>query len=168
MNLSYGLLNFGLDFELDIETQEETKANGSERLYELKVAKRFVHNISNFYFSSNDWFIILAICIFVFNFKNVFCDNYYLKMVLFDTQHIFDKEALIKQKALDRPKVFNLVVAKRTEFALIGIFVLQFVNLILLWLYPLSTVVTLLLNYLNNTDYNGHPGRSDSGGPLKY
>ena len=34
-------------------------------------------------------------------------------MVLPDTQHIFDKEALIKPKAQDRPKVFNLVVAKK-------------------------------------------------------
>ena len=32
-------------------------------------------------------------------------------MVLPDTQHIFNKEALIKQKSHDRPKVFNLVVA---------------------------------------------------------
>ena len=53
-------------------------------------------------------------------------------MVLPDTQHIIDKEALIKPKAQDRPKVFNLLVAKRTEFALIEIFVLQFVTLILL------------------------------------
>ena len=53
-------------------------------------------------------------------------------MVLPDTKHIFDIEALIKPIAQDRPKVFNLVVAKRPEFALIGIFVLQFVNLILL------------------------------------
>ena len=41
MNLPYSQLNFGLDLDLDIETQEETKANGSERQYKLKVAKRF-------------------------------------------------------------------------------------------------------------------------------
>ena len=52
-------------------------------------------------------------------------------MVLPDTQHIFDKEALIKLNAQDGPEVFNLVVAKRTEIAVVGIFVLQFVNLIL-------------------------------------
>ena len=77
-----------------------------------------------------------------YQFQKRFLWKLLFKMVLPDTQHIFDKEALIKPKAQDRPKVFKLVVAKRTEFALIGIFVLQFVNLILLWLYPLSTVVT--------------------------
>ena len=44
-------------------------------------------------------------------------------MVLPDTQHILDKNTLTKPKAPDRPTVFNLVVAKRTEFALKGIFV---------------------------------------------
>ena len=39
MNLPYGQLYFGLDIDLDIETQEETKANGFERLYKLKVRK---------------------------------------------------------------------------------------------------------------------------------
>ena len=62
-------------------------------------------------------------------------------MVLPHTQQILDKNTLIQPKAQDRPTVFNLVVAKRMEFSLVGIFVLQFVNLILLWLYPLSTVV---------------------------
>ena len=66
-------------------------------------------------------------------------------MVLPDTQHILDKYTLTKPKAPDCTTVFNLVVAQRTEFAQVGIFVLQFVNLILLWLYPLSTVVTLLI-----------------------
>ena len=53
-------------------------------------------------------------------------------MVLPDTKHIFDSEALITPKAQNLPKVFNLVVAKKRDFALIGIFLLQFVNLILL------------------------------------
>ena len=66
-------------------------------------------------------------------------------MVLPDTLHILDKKALFKLKAQDRPKLFNLVVAKRTEIVLIKIFVLQFVNLILLWLYPLSTVANFLI-----------------------
>ena len=69
-------------------------------------------------------------------------------MFLPATQHIFDKEALIKPKSQDRPKLFNLFVAKITEFALIGIFVLQFVNLILLWPYSLLTVVTFIMKYL--------------------
>ena len=33
-------------------------------------------------------------------------------MDLPDTKHIFDKEALIKPKAQDRPKVFNLVLGE--------------------------------------------------------
>ena len=41
MNLPYGQINFGLDLDLDIEAQEETKAKGTERLYKLKVAIRF-------------------------------------------------------------------------------------------------------------------------------
>ena len=53
-------------------------------------------------------------------------------MVIPGTQHILDKNTLTKPKAQDRPTVFTLVVAKRTEFAFIGIIVLQFVNLILL------------------------------------
>ena len=87
-------------------------------------------------------------------------------MVLPDTQHFFDKETLIKPKAETRPKVFNLVVTKRTEIALIGILVLQIVNLLLLWLYLLSTVVTLLIRYLSNNEHSGRPGGSDSGGPF--
>ena len=89
-------------------------------------------------------------------------------MVLPNTKHILDKNTLTKPKAQSRPREINLVVAKRTEFALVGIFVLQFVNLILLWLYPLSTVVTLLIKYLTNTEHNGHPEGSDSGGPFGY
>ena len=89
-------------------------------------------------------------------------------MVLPDTQQILDKNTLIKPKAQDRPTVFNLVVSKRTEFALVGIFVLQFVNLILLWLYPLSTVDSFLIRNLNNTEQNGRHGGSNSGGLFGY
>ena len=39
MNLPYNQLNFGLDLDFDIEAQEETKANGTERLYKLNVAQ---------------------------------------------------------------------------------------------------------------------------------
>ena len=39
MNLTY------LDLNLNIKAHEETKANGTERLYKLKVAKRFEHRI---------------------------------------------------------------------------------------------------------------------------
>ena len=89
-------------------------------------------------------------------------------MVLPDTQHILDKNTLTKPKSLDRTTVFNLVVAKRTEFALIGIFVLQFVNLILFCLYLLSTVVTFVIRYLNNTEHNDRPGKSELGGSFGY
>ena len=39
MNLPYGQHNFGLDLDLDIEAQEETKANGTERQYKLRWQK---------------------------------------------------------------------------------------------------------------------------------
>ena len=45
MDSPYGQLNFGLNLDLDIEAKEETKANGTERIYNLKVAKRFEHII---------------------------------------------------------------------------------------------------------------------------
>ena len=109
----------------------------------------------------------MTIFIFVINFRNVNCKNYYLKG-FYLIQHIFDKEALIKPKTQDRARVFNLVLAEKPEFALIEIFVLQFVNLILFWLYPLSTDVTFIIKYLNNTEHNEHPGGSDSGGLFGY
>ena len=80
MDPLYGQLNICLNLDLDIEAQEETKANGIARLYKLKVAKRFEHIMfCNFYIRSSEWFITLAILIFVINLKNVFCKNYYLK-----------------------------------------------------------------------------------------
>ena len=45
MDLPYGQLNFSLNLDLDIEAQEETKANGIEKLYKLKMDKRFEHII---------------------------------------------------------------------------------------------------------------------------
>ena len=89
-------------------------------------------------------------------------------MVLLDTKPIFYNEALIKSQAQDCPNVFNLLVAIRTEFALIKYFVLQFVNLILLWQYTLSTVVTFLTKYLSNNEHTGRFGGSDSGGLCGY
>ena len=50
-------------------------------------------------------------------------------------------KAQLKPKAQDFRKVFNFAEANKTKCALVGIFVLQFVNLILLYLYPLSTAV---------------------------
>ena len=49
MNLPYDQLNFALDLDLDIKTQEETKANGTDRLYKPKVAQRIEHIIFGFF-----------------------------------------------------------------------------------------------------------------------
>ena len=43
MDPLYGQLNLGLNVDLDIEAQEETKDPGTDKLYMLKVAKRFEH-----------------------------------------------------------------------------------------------------------------------------
>ena len=45
-----------------------------------------------------------------------------------------------------------------------GIFVLIIVNFILLWLFPLSTIVTNFLIALRQGNNNGHPGGSYTGG----
>ena len=55
-----------------------------------------------------------------------------------DRQDIINK---VKTKAKNRQIVYNLSESKRTEFASIGIFVLIIVNFILLWLFPLSTII---------------------------
>ena len=55
-----------------------------------------------------------------------------------DRQDIMDK---VKTKAQDRQIVYNLSESKKTKFASMGIFVLIMVNFILLWLFPLLTIV---------------------------
>ena len=55
-----------------------------------------------------------------------------------DRQDIMDK---VKTKSTERQIVYNVSESKRTEFASIKIFVLIIVNFILLWLFPLSTIV---------------------------
>ena len=89
-------------------------------------------------------------------------------MVLLDTQHILDKNALTKPIAQDCLTVFNFVVALRTKFVLVEVFILQIVIFLLLWRYPLSTLVTFVLRYLNNIEHNGRHGGSDSSGPFGY
>ena len=42
-------------------------------------------------------------------------------------------------------KVFNLLVVKKTEIALVGISLLQLFNIIKLWLYSLSRAVPFVL-----------------------
>ena len=79
-----------------------------------------------------------------------------------DRQDIMDK---VKTKATKRQIVFNLSESTRTEFTLIGIFVLIIVNFILLWLFPLSTIVANSLIALKQENNNGHPGGSYTGGP---
>ena len=59
-----------------------------------------------------------------------------------DRQDIMDK---VKTKARTRQIVYNFSESKRTEFTLIRIFVLIIVNFILLWLFPLSTIVVNFL-----------------------
>ena len=78
-----------------------------------------------------------------------------------DRQDIMDK---VKAKATKRQIVYNLSESGKTEFASIGIFVLIIVNFILLWLFPLSTIVFNFLITLRQENNNGHPGGSYTGG----
>ena len=78
-----------------------------------------------------------------------------------DRQDIIDK---VNTKAQDRQIVYNLSESNRTEFASMGIFVLIIVNFILLWLFPLSTIVANFLIALREGNNNGHPGGSYTGG----
>ena len=79
-----------------------------------------------------------------------------------DCQDIMDK---VKTKATDRKIVYNLPESMRTEFVSMGIFVLIIVNFILLWLFPLSTIVANFLIALRQENNHGHPGGSYTGGP---
>ena len=79
-----------------------------------------------------------------------------------DRQDIMD---IVKTKATDRKIVYNLPESKRTEFASMGILLLIIVNFILLWLFPLSTIVANFLIALRQENNNGHPGGSYTGGP---
>ena len=77
-------------------------------------------------------------------------------------QDIMDK---VKTKVTKRQIVYNLSESKRTKFASIEIFVLIIVNFILLWLFPLSTIVVNFLIALRQKNINGHPGGSYTDGP---
>ena len=77
-----------------------------------------------------------------------------------DRQDIIDK---VKTKAQDRQIVYNLSESKKTEFASMEIFVLIIVNFILLWLFPLSTIIANFLITLRQENNNGHPGGSYTG-----
>ena len=56
-----------------------------------------------------------------------------------------DIEAQNETDALDRQKVYKLMVAMRFEYFIIGIYILQYANLLLLWLFPLFYCVYLLV-----------------------
>ena len=43
MDSPYGLLYLGLDLDLNMEAQKETKVYGTDKLYMLKVAQQFEH-----------------------------------------------------------------------------------------------------------------------------
>ena len=79
-----------------------------------------------------------------------------------DRQNIMDK---VKTKAQNRQIVYNFSESKWTELASMGIFVLIIVNFILLWLFPLSTIVANFLIALKQKNNNGHPGGSYTSGP---
>ena len=79
-----------------------------------------------------------------------------------DRQDIMDK---VKTKAQNRQIVYNLSESKRMEFASMGIFVLIIVNFILLWLFPLSTILANVLIAIRQENNNGHPRGSYTGGP---
>ena len=71
----------------------------------------------------------------------------------------------VKTKSTGRKIVYNLPESIRTEFASMKIFVLIIVNFILLWLFPLSTIVANFLIALRQVNNNGDPGGSYTGGP---
>ena len=70
----------------------------------------------------------------------------------------------VKTKAAKSQIVYNLYESKRREFASLGIFVLIIVNFILLWLFPLSTIIANFLIAVRQENNNGHPGGSYTGG----
>ena len=79
-----------------------------------------------------------------------------------DRHHITAK---LCQNAHDRPIVYNLSESNRTQFASLGIFILIIVHYILLWLFPLSSIVTnIILLTLKQEHYNGHSGGSYKSG----
>ena len=54
-----GQLNLGLDLDLDIKTQKETNSHGRQRLYKLKIAKKFKHIIFEIYILQYANFLLL-------------------------------------------------------------------------------------------------------------
>ena len=78
-----------------------------------------------------------------------------------DGQDIMDK---VKTKATKRQIVYNLSESRNTEFVSIEIFLLIIVNFILLWLFPLSTIVAIILIALKQENNNGDFGGSNTGG----
>ena len=87
-------------------------------------------------------------------------------MVCPDNQLIGCLKDLVKPKSQNRQNVLYLAVPRRTKSALVGIFIFQFFNFILLSLYPVSTAVSSLLIYLSNNTLNGRPRGPNLGQPF--
>ena len=113
MDSLYGQLNFGLDLNLDIEAQKETKSHGTDKLYKLKMAKKFEHIMFAIIILEVVNGVLLWLFLYLYQSQKRFLKKLLFKIVLPDTQHILDKEALIKPKAQVRPKVFNLVMERK-------------------------------------------------------
>ena len=78
-----------------------------------------------------------------------------------DRKHITAK---VFQNAHDRSIVYNCSESNRTQFASLEIFVLIIANFILIWLFPLLSIVTNFLLTLKHEYYNGHSEGSYTGG----
>ena len=74
---------------------------------------------------------------------------------------IIDK---VKTKPQDHKIIYNLFESNKTEFASIRNFVLIIFNFILLWLFPLSTIVANVLIVLRQENNIGHPEGSYTDG----
>ena len=82
-----------------------------------------------------------------------------------DRQDIINK---VKTKATKRQIVYNFSESRRMEFASINIFEFIIVNFILLWLFPLSTIVANFSIALRQENNNGYPEGSYTGGAPKH
>ena len=104
MNLPYNQLNYGLDLNLNIGAQEEKKANGTKRLYKLKVAKQFEYIIFIIFILESTNCLLLWLFIYLLSISKKFSVKIIIKNNFICSKHIFDNKALIKPKAQNRRK----------------------------------------------------------------
>ena len=78
MNLIDGQLNLGLNFDLDIEAQNEAEAHDRQKVYKLKMAKKFEYIIFGIYILQYANFLLLwlfplfySVCLLVLQFINI-------------------------------------------------------------------------------------------------